>query len=200
MSHAVAPAVAPAGTAPRDNVDAERPVGPAPQPVRRNSGAIDVTPRGLQLEPLERAYLQELSALVSSPRETKRLVNLYRIIRCSLDDLALERLLDGHYKIVQICLALVVGRPAFSAELFRRILSGELGSEASLSAWLRVAEPTRTVSDQMSCAMLRDLIDRTHEFADWGDVTDAVRRVARFSFETGRVLRGDAIRREPQNV
>jgi hypothetical protein len=164
------------------------------------SARIDITPRGLQLEPRERAYLKQLSSLVASPRETKRLVNLYRIVRCSLDDEALDRLINGRYRITQICLALVVGRPAFSAALFRRILSGELSSASDLRAWRPDAD-ARTEPGAMDAGafeVLGEFNRRIAEFDDWDAVRDAVRRVARFSFETGRVLRSRA--REPERV
>ena len=39
---------------------------------------------------------------------------------------------------------------------------------------------------------LRYLARRDCEFTEWNTVCDAVRRVARFSFETGSVLRHDS--------
>lgn len=156
---------------------------------------IDLTPRALQLEPRERGYLDQLAPLVASPRETKRLVNLYRVVRCSLDDQALDRLIDGDYKITQICLALVIGSPALSADLFPRILAGTLRSASDLAAWISAAEAAPDTTE-VSLGVLCELAGHAAEFADWEAVRDAVCRVARFSFQTGRVIRVDL--REPK--
>jgi len=152
--------------------------------------AIDLTPRALQLEPRERGYLEQLAPLVASPRETKRLVNLYRIVRCALDDQALDRLIDGDYKITQICLALVIGSPELSADLFGRITAGTLRSASELGAWINAAAAAPGTTEA-SLGVLRELAGHADEFGDWEAVRDAVCRVARFSFQTGRVMRVD---------
>lgn len=148
---------------------------------------VDLTPRGLRLEPRELEHLRTLSSFVSSPRSAKRLVNLYRIVRAGLDDKALDRLIEGHYKITQLCLALVVGNASVGTKLFHLALSHETGSRAAFTDWCRAPETKENMSAR-DLATLQALHRCNAYFADWPAVREAVYRVARFSFETGRVL------------
>lgn len=153
---------------------------------------IDLTPRSLQLEPEELAHLRTLSRLLPTPRAAKRLVNLYRIVRASLDNRELTRLLNGEYRAIQICLGVVIGHPSFGADLFGQVLSGAMQDDKALVAWQqqrrnRAAElPAAAAARELSA--LAALDEHMEEFADWPVAVDAMRKVARFSFETGRIL------------
>jgi KAP family P-loop domain len=160
----------------------------AREPRRTPPERIDLMPRSLQLEPEELVHLQSLGRLVPTPRSAKRLVNLYRIVRASLDDDALTELLAGRYRLTQLCLALVIGNPAFGAELFRQILSGKLGSRAELSDWLTARSRSGDDVEARVVSALQVLSHRNAEFAEWSAVEATARRVGRFSFETGRTL------------
>ncbi|HEX8109049.1 MAG TPA: hypothetical protein VF516_15055, partial [Kofleriaceae bacterium] len=154
---------------------------------REPDGRVDLTPRSLRIEPAELEHLKQLNDLVASPRAAKRFINLYRMIRSMLDDEALDRLITGGYKITQVCLAVVIGSPSRGAELFEAILSGRVTSRAELASWC--TERAAKVDGTRDRLTLRYLARRDSEFTDWNMVSDAVRRVARFSFETGSVLR-----------
>ena len=169
---APAAAIAPAGTK---------------RPMREAEGRVDLTPRSLRIEPAELEHLKQLSDLIASPRAAKRFINLYRMIRAMLDDEALDRLITGGYKITQVCLAVVIGSPALGADLFEAILSGRITSRSELVDWC--AERATKVEGTRDRMTLRHVTRRDGEFTDWDAVCDAVRRVARFSFETGSVLR-----------
>jgi hypothetical protein len=159
----------------------------ATAPARPVSSRIELTPRGLRLEPDEAAHLGTLSGFVASPRATKRLVNVYRIVRSTLDDQALDHLVRGGYRATQLCLALVIGNPRLGAELFGQILSRALGSRDDVVRWCG-ERAKLTDTDVRDRASLREVSKRGGELADWPAVKQAVRQVARFSFETGRVL------------
>ena len=175
------------------NSGPRRPVEPT---IRRRSGeAIDLMPQSLRLEPEELTHLQSLGRLVPTPRAAKRLVNLYRIVRAGLEDDELMRLLAGQYRLLQICLALVVGYSSFGAELFSQILSGRLSSRMELLGWLEQRAQGRRDErgellglDIREVAALSVLQQSSAEFRDWVVVESTVRRVGRFSFETGRTL------------
>lgn len=157
---------------------------------RRASGeAIDLMPQSLRLEPEELTHLQSLARLVPTPRSAKRLVNLYRIVRASLDDDELTDLLNGRYRLLQICLGLVIGYPSFGAELFSQILSGRVSGRTQLQGWLkRRGEKAQDGIDVREIAALSVLHENSGEFQSWEIVETTVRRVGRFSFETGRTL------------
>lgn len=186
---AVAPGPAAAAHAPYETPSVTTGAVTAPPAVRRAtpSSELELKPRGLRLEPAEVAFLRTLSGLIGSPRSTKRLVNLYRIVRSTLDDVALDQLISGGYRVTQLWLAFVVGHPALGAELFDAILSGTLTAPAGLVQWCK-ARCQAPKLDVRQRAALRALEAHQAELADWPAVKTAVRRVARFSFETGRVL------------
>ncbi|MGC4094431.1 MAG: P-loop NTPase fold protein [Polyangiaceae bacterium] len=147
----------------------------------------DLAPRGLRLEPRELTYMKGLSDLIGSPRSAKRFVNLYRIVRATLDDVELDRLIEGGYKPTQIWLALVIGNPKLGAEIFEQVLSRKLSSAADLGVWCQERQ-ARGGRSQRDIATLLAVAQRIVEFDDWKATFEAVLRVARFSFETGRVL------------
>jgi hypothetical protein len=158
----------------------------ARSPAHEPEGRVDLTPRGLRIEPVELEHLKQLNELVASPRAAKRFINLYRMIRSLLDDEALDRLITGGYRITQVCLAVVIGSPSLGAELFESILSGRVTSRTELAAWC--TERAAKAEGTRERLTLRYLAKRDCEFTEWNTVCDAVRRVARFSFETGSVL------------
>lgn len=157
------------------------------RPGREAEARVDLTPRGLRIEPAELAHLKQLNDLIASPRAAKRFINLYRMIRAMLDDEALDRLITGGYRITQVCLAVVIGSPPLGAELFEAILSGRITSRSELVDWC--TDRGTKVEGTRDRRTLRHVARRDGEFTDWDAVCDAVRRVARFSFETGSVLR-----------
>jgi hypothetical protein len=157
------------------------------RPGREAEARVDLMPRSLRIEPAELAHLKQLSDLIASPRAAKRFINLYRMIRAMLDDEALDRLITGGYRITQVCLAVVIGSPALGAELFEAILSGRITSRSELVDWC--TDRGTKVEGTRDRRTLRHVARRDGEFTDWDAVCDAVRRVARFSFETGSVLR-----------
>lgn len=156
---------------------------------------VDLTPHSLELEPAELEHLRGklLSDLLPSPRAAKRLVNLYRIVRASLDDDELTQLISGWYRHVQVCLAVVLGNPVLATELFEQVLRNK--DLQQLKPWLteRLA-PTRPETRRPSSRDRVALHAVTNALADPlvakepDRFRDTVRRVARFSFETGRLL------------
>jgi hypothetical protein len=145
--------------------------------------ALDLTPRALEIEEAELAHLKTLGVLVGSPRSAKRLVNLYRIVRATLDDEALGQFLAGEYRLVQICLAAVVGRPACAASLFDSIFDGRVCDPAGLDRFIK----ERSNGDPEWCD-LAALLSDVRAPAEWQALMDAARSASRFSFQTGRVL------------
>jgi KAP family P-loop domain len=182
-----------AGGASGGRTTAARPTRASAQRRRLSGGgsgeAIDLMPQSLRLEPEELAHLQSLARLVPTPRAAKRLVNLYRIVRASLDDDELMQLLGGRYRLLQICLGLVIGYPSFGAELFSQILSGKVSGRPQLQGWLKQrGEQLQDGIDVREIAALSVLHENSNEFQSWALVETTVRRVGRFSFETGRTL------------
>jgi KAP family P-loop domain/Clp amino terminal domain, pathogenicity island component len=93
------------------------------------TAAIDPNPEHLQLESWERAFMKELHELIPSPRATKRFINIYRLIRASVDldeRLVLEEFIgnekQGKYRAALLLLAILTGYPDQAAEILRELV------------------------------------------------------------------------------
>lgn len=145
---------------------------------------LDLMPRNLQIEQAELDFVMTLAPLISTPRSAKRLVNLYRIVRATLDDEALRHFVAGRYRTTQLVLAAVVGSPTLAAELFEAIFAGRIADGGAVTRFL--AE--RAAADARWASLAAFFKDRP-ELTDWKAVRAAAHTAARYSFETGRVLR-----------
>jgi cell division protein FtsB len=86
----------------------------------------DVKPEALLLQLSEVEYLKGLGRLVATPRAAKRLINTYRLLRVSLDDVEYSRFAPSpegadHYMIVLILLGILVGFPTQAWPLFQSL-------------------------------------------------------------------------------
>jgi hypothetical protein len=156
---------------------------------------IDLLPASLELEPAEVKHLRSeaLANLLPSPRTAKRLVNLYRIVRAGLDDDDLSLLISGWYKHVQVCLAIVLGHPTLAKEMFERLLSDK--DPAKVTSWLtgRISPTNNNATlpgarDLKVLRAMKAMLESDEVKSDLDRFRDTVRRAARFSFETGRLL------------
>ncbi|MFI8789077.1 P-loop NTPase fold protein [Streptomyces sp. NPDC055105] len=143
-------------------------------------------PTQLQLQPHEISFMSRVGGLTQTPRATKKLVNLYRLVRIGVPPTELARFegdaqLPGEHQVVQILLALLVGSPHQCEEVFRAVL------DASPSS--KIIEVMRGVPSGIPVAnKVADLIERMS--ADTPVVMDTLAyqqwcpRLARFSFYT----------------
>lgn len=90
---------------------------------------IDPHPEHLQIKPWERDFMTKLHSLIPSPRATKRFVNVYRLIRASVDigdEVMLEEFvgdeIQGEYRAVLLLLAILTGYPDQATEILRHLL------------------------------------------------------------------------------
>jgi hypothetical protein len=170
---------------PAPDVAATPPAPPAPLtnvPMPRRP-ALDLTPRSLEIGEREIEHLRTLASLIPSPRAAKRFVNLYRIVRASIDDDALDDFIAGQFKTTQLCLASVIGRPALAAQLFRAIFDERVRCPMTLEAFL-----SERLEHDEKWRVLATRFKGCAELTDWPVVRRAVYAAARYSFETGRLL------------
>ncbi|HEX8920896.1 MAG TPA: P-loop NTPase fold protein, partial [Pyrinomonadaceae bacterium] len=102
--------------------------------VEQNAGkppakSIDLHPEHLQIKPWEREFMKKLHKLIPSPRATKRFINVYRLIRASVDiddEVVLKEFVgdekQGEYRAVLLLLAILVGYPDQATEILRDLL------------------------------------------------------------------------------
>ena len=188
----------------------------------------EVNPAALQLGEWERDFMKVLHPLVTSPRSTKRFVNIYRLMRVSITN---QKELGafvgdrngGEHRAALLLLAILTGYPAEATDILRDLLETERSEtwwqfiDSQEDAWNK-AEQENKIARQNKAAkqqadrqnedseplpgpgtlsarrrkelmaklrLLRREIPETQScdhFVKWAS------RVAKYSFESGRVL------------
>ncbi|HEX2090993.1 MAG TPA: P-loop NTPase fold protein [Longimicrobiaceae bacterium] len=170
-------------------------------------------PQGLTVEVREREFIRFLHPLIASPRALKRFTNVYRFLRVQQRgaNLDLFRGTDqrpGEFQVVALLLAALVGYPTEATKLLSRVLTAHDESwwalvEALDSPDLEEKEAREEGTNRLAYEAvpegrrarpnLRDAlleVRRTVSIADYPLETFVrwTREVARFSFQSGRIL------------
>jgi hypothetical protein len=199
--------------------------------------AIDPNPTHLSIADEERKFMETLYEFIPSPRAGKRFINIYRLIRASLEEAELATFVgpQQEYQVVQTLLAILTGYPAEATEILKDLIEKEpsaswgsfLGAldnskmrqfsalhqandskpsgtrsraktppasekpknhaKASLERWPELFEKLHRLENRL-------LSKECRHFSNWAP------RVARYSFQSGRVLlyqREQGTRQEP---
>lgn len=168
---------------------------------------VDLTPAALDIKDWERKTLERLSPLISTPRSTKRLVNIYRLLRAGLDDDQLEVFVGteqgGEHRAVQILLAMLIGFPNLAPDVFRGLTRTNAPTFTTFVE--KELRPVPSKAGQGNA--YRSNLNRG-EVARWNRLCDALleahaqlemgnslrpfvkwrNRVARYSFRAGHIL------------
>jgi hypothetical protein len=87
----------------------------------------EVMQKSLLLEDNEQAYLQAVHGFIDTPRLTKRLINIYRLIRVTAVEKGFDKFIidsqGGEYRAAIILLAINIAFPQVSANLFHLLIS-----------------------------------------------------------------------------
>jgi len=168
--------------------------GAAPDPPAEEARAWqptrDLAPARLRLEDDEKRFLAELAPLVATPRSTKRLVNVYRLLRANLSAERLEELRAGGFRAVQVLLGVLIGFPDVAAEYLRiqkhgGVTAGPFGGFAERAPsgkqveWNRLGSALERLR-AVEVAVLEDDIPGAERWID---------EVSRYSFRAGHLLR-----------
>ena len=142
------------------------PTEPAPLP----------RPEALLISDAERKLLGWVGGIVPTPRAAKRLVNIYRMLRVSVQDDELEAFLPSggsEYQAVVLLVGVLVGRPSQANEVFERLRAAADTHDVweVLGELTEVYEPLATVRSHIK-------VTQVGPYRRW------VPRVARFSFRT----------------
>ena len=81
-------------------------------------------PEALVILDAERELLGRVGSIVPTPRAAKRLVNIYRMLRVSVQGDELEAFLPGgggEYQAVVLLLGVLIGRPSGAHEVFLKL-------------------------------------------------------------------------------
>ncbi|MET0397281.1 MAG: P-loop NTPase fold protein [Longimicrobiaceae bacterium] len=177
-----------------------------------NAPVLPPNPQGLTVEARERDFIRELHPLIASPRALKRFTNVYRFLRVQQRGVDLDRFRGtvrnpGEFQVVGLLLASLVGYPAEATRLLRGVLTrddpwwtlvetlDEAGPEEKDTREQGAGTEEngmypddRRGRQSLSEALLK--VRRTVLVADYPRETFVrwTREVARFSFQSGRIL------------
>ncbi|MFI7119229.1 P-loop NTPase fold protein [Amycolatopsis sp. NPDC049868] len=122
----------------------------------------NMRPDRLRLTEVERDFVHVLRKRLNTPREIRKLVNLYRLVRIGIPDAELEAFVGGPYRAVLVLLALLVADPDAARATFIALSAGESSRDAFPPEWRLDVES----------------FDDLQVYRNW------VGTLARFSFET----------------
>jgi hypothetical protein len=157
--------------------------------------AEETDPVGLRLDDQELEFLGTLSGLVPTPRAAKRLANTYRLLRAPLEQQELAALVGGEHRAVLVLLAALVGSSGgAAAQVLGALLAEEPGTRWEDFLTRLVAAPVGADAQRLGAALraasARTELDGTVDtFQRWTP------RVARYSFETARLVAAPLPRR-----
>jgi hypothetical protein len=100
----------------------------------------NLTPEGLVITTAEVEFMAGLGSLIRTPRATKRLTNLYRLVRVSLSHDQLRALTEEpnpRFPCVQLLLAIAVGFPSLAPYLF---MQAAVAAQDSGQTWWEVID------------------------------------------------------------
>ena len=190
--------------------DVPSPTRPPLEPTARAGHAIhslagapgSIDPERLRIRPRERALMITLSSGVGrSPRELKRFVNIYRLLKASLADSERQAFEPdprgrGAYAPTLLALAILVGYPRLAAALFDALMDSNADpgagacEDSTPATWLADREAHLTALDEHDAdqdwAALSSMVRtfcRVHPVS-LADLRACVPRVARYSFRS----------------
>jgi len=148
-------------------------------------------PEPVPIEPHEWEFIKKLGPMIPTPRGAKRFVNVYRLLRASMEPGRRSGFVESEYKAAQMLLALVMGHPEAASEIVGRLIHDEPSG-----GWWDFVEKFRPGSGDLALAEEtgRDLFKDVDAIkAELPALTCEELRgwapdVARYSFRSGRIL------------
>jgi KAP-like P-loop domain-containing protein/caspase domain-containing protein/WD40 domain-containing protein len=153
--------------------------------------------RQLQLTEPELAFLARLSPLIRTPRATKRLVNVYRLLRAPLGETELSQLLGDadtapEHPAVLLLLTIVTGFPDPAQAVIGGLLEAPGGTWPEFLGRLRAQR--HAAADHPGALRWKAFFD-AYDHLDLTGMPEPIEiyerwapRAARYSFRTGRLL------------
>lgn len=150
-------------------------------------------PESLRLDQVEITSMKQLAGIIGrSPRETKRFVNVYRLMKAALSHDELANFVGtgatpGSFRVPMCLLALSTGAPHVASILFRQVVVSDKRSNSTGDVSLN--DLMTSVKSRIPVSMNHEW-NRVHRFLDrsseWGGLIverQWVTRVSHFSFE-----------------
>ncbi len=176
-------------------------------PAKKHSApSIDRSPEHLRIEDWEKAFMKLLHELIPSPRAGKRFVNIYRLIRASVGDRDRSLFIGdaakgGEHRCALLLLAMLTGYPAETTEIL-----GELIREDHTETWWTYIDNIKVSKASVAGKPVANGGLQAQRWEGLFSKLDSMRskledhpcvsfskwapQIARYSFQSGRVLLG----------
>jgi hypothetical protein len=122
----------------------QKPPLPSPEPLPPST-AIDRHPEHLQFRDWELKFMKDLHEFIPTPRAAKRFINIYRLLRASLDEHERAAFIgdekSGVYQVAMLLLAILTGHPAEATEILGLLVERPRGTWWEFIASLKTAIP-----------------------------------------------------------
>jgi phospholipase C len=171
---------------------------------------LDPDPAPLQMQEIERKFMSNFLPLIPSPRGAKRFVNVYRLLRASLNNRELNDFIRqdgaGDYQVVQLLLAIQTGFPEQGMQIISDLLDETPAKPwgVFIKKYASKKQPPRVQRDQQQAgggmaatlqalrwiefiAAVQSVVPQAFATKTCGDFAKWGRRVARYSFRSIRV-------------
>jgi hypothetical protein len=139
---------------------------PPPEKKEPERPAIDPRPPQLLFTDDEKKFMKSLLDLMTSARNTKRFVNIYRLIRATLPAATFAMLIDAQkkaYEPLQLLVAVVTNHPAAAASLL-----AALQASAADAKWSEFIAPLPLMSDLTEAGKAFAIGERpVSDFQEW---------------------------------
>jgi hypothetical protein len=159
---------------------------------------IPMDSESLRLENWERECMKKLDELIPSPRAAKRFVNVYRLLRSTVANDQRSGFIGGAdsglHRPVMLLLAILTGYPAEATEILRAIIEGRATTTfwTLIDAFEKHFKGLATAEDagrwHELFGRLRRLRPLVPENQQCAELVKYARQVARYSFQSGRIL------------
>jgi hypothetical protein len=184
------PAAAPQpGRPAQQPAELKKPTPATPGPTKSSPAA-----EPLKIEPWERDFMKQLHCLIPSPRAGKRFINIYRMIRSTIDGAKWDAFVGdkdrgGQHRQALLLLAILTGYPKEAAEILRRLIERE-HNETWWEFFASLETTTALTAEgwpelRAKLNNLRNLIPETEGCDVFREYAP---QVARYSFQSGRAL------------
>jgi hypothetical protein len=170
----------------------------APDELDVEARPVEMNPRALDISNDERLYMAQMYPLIGTPRGAKRFVNVYRLLKASHPVAEQGRFADPQvHRPVLLLLASLTGFPRETAEILRDLVENEpeglwwdyvLSFAENAVRDTKEKEPLRAASWEQLIAKLRQVRAAGSQDLNCADMRLRARRVARYSFESSRIL------------
>jgi hypothetical protein len=149
----------------------------------------------LTIQPWEAAFAEGLFKLLPTPRAVKRFSNAYRILKAPVSIKALSKFegtteLPGDFRLPMLLLAILIGAPAESAEVFPAMWQAANAGRGAVEILRGLTELIPQASEELRALQenIRPVVANPSFPSSAKLMSYWLPRVARFSFDVGRAL------------